>query len=328
VPAFWQDCDLRLGNLESPITNEPRVAKSKFALRANPNAREILAKSHFDVLSLSNNHAMDFGWSGLNETINALDAMGIGHVGAGAELGVANSAKILEVNGDKVAVVAFCDVAQTSPLYATDDQPGISPLNESSVELVSSLRKQVDWVIVQLHWGTEMSQMPSPTQRELASKFASAGASVILGHHPHVLQPMEIIDSVPVVYSLGNFAFSDEFWKGQNAAGESFVDEYTIHPLARQSGIVAIDLSKSDPPVCRFTPTEFGADGMIFEQSKSLPTWDRLCSAMEVDSRQYDAKWKEEDQLAVGRRAFQYESRSLRKRLRLKAFQFGLITQA
>ena len=329
VPSFWQDCDLRIGNLESPITLAPRFADSKFALRANDNALPILSKSNFDLLGLSNNHAMDFGWSGLNDTINALDSIGVPHVGAGANIVSASSPKIIEVNDSTVAVVAFCDVEQTSPLYATDDQPGVTPLDESSLELVHSLEAKADWVIVQLHWGNEMSQMPAPSQRELARKFVSAGASVIVGHHPHVLQPMEIIDDVPVYYSLGNFAFSNEFWRGQNASGESFVDEYTIHPLAQQSGVASLQLSKSSPPVCHFTPTEFRSDGVISEQPNLHAEWDALCSAMDVEHLpHYEAKWKEEDALAVARRAFQYESRSLQKRLRLKAFQFGLIRQA
>jgi len=325
--AFKGTHDLRIGNLESPITSADRVDKSKLTLKANQNAKAILAKSHFNLLSMANNHAMDFGPDGLYETTSAIELLGISHVGAGEKLVRANAPIFLEIETQRVVFVSFCDVIQISPLYASANQAGVAPLNDDSVAIVRSLKGQADWIIVQLHWGTEMCQLPSREQRDLAHRFVEAGASAIIGHHPHVIQPLEIIDNAPVWYSLGNFAFSDEFWSGVNERDEPFIAEHRLHPLARNAGIAEFTLQKSGPPQCKLTSTRICSNGMIVEKEnrQTQLLWQNLCDILSQPG--YEKAWNREVADSEVRRAWQNQWQSPFRRLRMKAFQFGLISQ-
>ena len=126
VAQHWRDADLRIGNLESPITTAPRVASDKLTLRGTPRALESLRWAGFDCLSLANNHMMDFGAAGLIETCERLSDAGIAHVGAGRNLDEATSPAIVERKGQKIGILAFCDVEQISPLYAGAASPGVA----------------------------------------------------------------------------------------------------------------------------------------------------------------------------------------------------------
>ncbi len=167
---------------------------------------------------------MDFGPQGIVDTISELDQREIKHSGAGMDRNAALAPCFLEKGGISIGVMAGCDVAQISSLYATDKSPGVACLHDPDfLKRIRDLSKTVDFTIVQLHWGQEMCQLPSPTQRSLASQIVDAGANLILGHHPHVLQPIEQIDNVPVAYSLGHLLFSNMFWSGTKTDGEEFV---------------------------------------------------------------------------------------------------------
>lgn len=325
VPAFWQECDLRTGNLESPVTVEPRFADSKLALRAAPQAMDILAQSLFDALSVANNHAMDFGPEGLRETTERVKGIGVGVTGSGQNVADACRPCLVEKNGHRIAIFSFCDVIQISPLYATLDQPGVAPLNDKSLRMVRAISGRVDWVIVHLHWGTEMCQLPSPQQRVLARQFVEVGADAIIGHHPHVLQPMEVIDNVPVWYSLGNFAFSSEFWQGKNERGETFAAEYHLHPLARKAAVARVTLTKGKSPNCEFHPTCIRHDGKVVADAdpNRLDSWRAACDRLQriSDSVAYTAEVAE----ASNRQRWQTSARSLYRKLRLKAFQAGIL---
>lgn len=327
VPAFWDDCDLRTGNLESPLTTARRFADSKLVLRACPTADEILAVSRFDVLSLANNHMMDFGPPGLQQTVERVRALGIDPVGCGLTLSKAFEPCIIEKGPQRIAVLSFCDVFQESPLYAEDNQLGVAPLDEGSYAVVEAIRPKVDWLILHLHWGTEMCRLPSPDQRNMARRFVDVGADAIIGHHPHVLQPMEIIGKVPVWYSLGNFAFSGGFWEGKNSRGEAFAAEYYLHPLARKSGVARFTLKNGDAPQYEFYPTSIRADGTVAvdTSSKSLDGWRALCDRLQDPA--YLDDYGNELACSTERFRWQSYSSSIYRRMRVKAFQAGLMAK-
>lgn len=238
VAPLWSEADLRLGNLESPVTASPRFAPDKCTLRAPALALDSLKGARLNCVSLANNHMMDFGPAGLRDTCRQLSDAGIAHTGAGEIDSQALAPAVLMVRGETVGILAFCDVVQISPLYAGPTSPGVAAGRpEICVERIRALRSQVDWLLVLMHWGTEMAQLPSPAQRVWARQMVEAGADLILGHHPHVLQPMETIDGVPVFYSLGNFLFSEMRWRGQNTTnGDRFVGMLRIPELCRQTG--------------------------------------------------------------------------------------------
>lgn len=327
----WENIPLRgkaelcIANFESPITDANRFSQLKFGLRANTNAKNILRDSDFDILNLANNHAMDFGPQGLLDTIQALSDLGIAHVGAGENLEQAQKRLDVLRNKKRVGILSFCDVIQISPLYAEQAGAGVAPLNQESTNLVSKSAEENDWTIVCLHWGSELNCLPSPEQRKNAEKLVDAGADAIVGHHPHVLQPVEVFGNVPVWYSLGNFTFSDEFWNGVNERGEPFVAEHRLHPLARKTGVAEMILSKNAAPQLRLRHAEILNDGrvVLVSEGEQSNQWDDFCARLRQVG--YEDAWLREQSESLERLKFQSASSSLIRKLRLKAYQFGLL---
>ena len=172
----WRDADLRLGNLESPITAAPKTYASKLTLRSAPDTPAALRAAGFDCLTLANNHVLDFGAAGLADTRTALDAAGIAHVGAGMDAASAAAPVVLRRNGQTVGLLGFCQVEQNSPLFAGPAAAGAAPFDvDAAARSVRELRPRVDWLVVQIHWGVEMSRLPTPGQRQWARRLVEAG---------------------------------------------------------------------------------------------------------------------------------------------------------
>lgn len=193
--------DIAFGNLECPLTNLPFAGSKSIQLRAKPTVALNLAKAGFDVLSIANNHALDAGLAGLRDTLSALEACGIRPVGH------ASSPTVMQKSGVRVAFLAYCDFPNDS------GGAGIRYTDESALAAnIASVRKRADVVVVSWHWGFEGSPLVSHRQKALARKAVDAGADVVLGHHPHVLQPIEWAKGpggrpALIAYSLGNFVF-------------------------------------------------------------------------------------------------------------------------
>lgn len=213
IAQILHSMDMVIGNLECPLVDGETHLPSKCCLRGSPKWAAVLKESGFGVLSLANNHIMDYGQEGLFQTIEALDSAGILYLGAGKTIEQANAPLILECSGEKIALLARSNVIVRSPCYAREQQPGAAFLNEQ--ELIVNLeecKRVADTVILLIHWGMEEYLFPSPEQRMLSEKFAKAGADLILGHHPHVLQGIERVNNSLVAYSLGNFLFDEFEW--------------------------------------------------------------------------------------------------------------------
>ncbi len=179
--------NLALANLESPLTNFPVQANSMYALRASPENVKYLVGAGFDLLSLANNHRLDCGTKGLLETQQTLIEAGLGFIGPGTE------PVYRTVNGIRLAFLAF-DATADFDL-------------DAAAQAVRSRREAGAVVVVSIHWGTEYQSGASSEQKQIAARLADAGASLIWGHHPHVLQPAVWIDKTLVLYSLGNALF-------------------------------------------------------------------------------------------------------------------------
>lgn len=329
VTPHWQSADLRLGNLEAPLTTAPRAVPCKLALRAPAAAVDVLCAAGFDVLSLANNHAMDFGPDGLSDTLNQLHASGRATVGAGAEEALARAPLVLHRRGQRIGLLAWCAVTQKSPLFAGPCTPGVAELRlETCLRDVRALRAQVDWLIIQVHWGQELAELPSPEQRCWARQMVEAGADLILGHHPHVWQPMEHMDGVPVFYSLGNFVFSDMFWRGQTPRGDAFVSRYRLHPLSHATGWVEVTLQRGRATAVRFRPALLRRDGTVVPQETRcrLHAWETLCQRLA--SPNYAADYQAEVRRAEARLRWQAAWRSPWRRLELWLFRHGLMPLA
>ena len=325
VMPKWVHSDVRLGNLESPLTSASRVASTKLTLRGSPHAAAALRHAQFDCVSLANNHMMDFGPEGLSETCAKLDEVGIAHVGAGKNLDEATSPVILERKGHRVGILAFCDVEQISPLYAGPQTAGVASLDlDRCIESVRDLRSHVDWLVVQLHWGVEMSQLPSPQQRRVAARLAGSGVDVVLGHHPHVVQPVDVINGVPVAYSLGDFMFSSTYWHGNNGH-EQFLACFQLHPLSRETGWMEVRLDRTNDAQFAYRPALLNRNLTVVPDDSVARTrdWNRLLDRLQEN--EYDKVFSDEQSRATVRDQWRMNGKLPVRRATLKLLQFGCL---
>lgn len=209
VGSLIRDADIAFGNLEGPLTSRGAVETEKqYLFRSPPQAvAPALARAGFDVLSLANNHSMDYGLVGLHDTQDALRRAGIRYVGAGDNLAAARRPAIIEAAGVRVAVLAY-SLTFPEEFWAGVDSPGTAFGHERQVRAdVAAARARADVVMVSFHWGREGTQEPRDYQRALGHAAIEAGAAVVVGHHPHVLQGVEYYRGGVILYSLGNFVF-------------------------------------------------------------------------------------------------------------------------
>lgn len=234
--------DINLANLESPIASGGTEFKGKrFRFRAEPEVAQALAKAGFHLVTLANNHSMDFGVQALAETIENLTASGIAWVGAGENLSEARKMTLYTVRGVKVAFLGF-SLTQPVEFFAARNRPGTTPgLENIYTADIARARAEADYVIVTFHWGKEGSTTVQPYQRNAAHKAIEAGADAVIGHHPHVLQGVERYRNGIIFYSLGNFAFASI----GNSATSSAIVRLRLDDAKREAEIVPLDVLNS-----------------------------------------------------------------------------------
>ena len=206
--------DLAFVNVEMAITTRGTPVNKTFVFRAPESAADTIASAGVDVVSLANNHARDFGEVGLLDTLDALEAVGVASVGAGAVDTDAYRHVVLQVpDGPRVAFVAASQI-MPSGFGAGADRAGIANATAQRERVLANVRvaaDDADVVVVSVHWGIERDTCPSNVQRSFAQDLLDAGATAVLGHHPHVLQPVVTTDTQLVAYSLGNFIWHARF---------------------------------------------------------------------------------------------------------------------
>jgi poly-gamma-glutamate capsule biosynthesis protein CapA/YwtB (metallophosphatase superfamily) len=205
--------DLTVGNLECSLTGSfaPPEDPRTFSFMTFPEAVEGLEHAGFHAMSGGNNHAMDFGVVGVQDTRETLTTVGIQHFGAGVDLAQAREPAILEHNGVTFALLGY-DSISMHYAGATSQSGGVAPmLAEYVVEDIQTARDRADVVIPYFHWGIEYVLTPQESDRQMARTAIDAGADLVLGSHPHWVQGMEIYDGKPIFYSLSNFIFDQEW---------------------------------------------------------------------------------------------------------------------
>jgi poly-gamma-glutamate capsule biosynthesis protein CapA/YwtB (metallophosphatase superfamily) len=199
--------DLAFANLECPISDVGKNKGHLYSFRADPRAIEGLTFAGFDVLSVANNHTDDWGTPALVDTLERLRAAGIRPVGAGRNDLEAHYPVLVNLNGVRLAFLAYVDVPPREAASGPD-RPGVAWLDpERALADIRFARPLADVVIVSLHWGVEYTRRPQRSQVELAHRMIDAGADLIVGGHPHVVQPLEEYHGHTIAYSLGNFIF-------------------------------------------------------------------------------------------------------------------------
>ena len=207
IGPMLKAADLAFANLECPVSDVGRNKGHLYSFRADPRVMEGLNFAGFDVLSVANNHMDDWGHAALVDTLDRLRAAGIRPVGAGRNDLEAHYPVLVNLHGVRIAFLAYVDVP---PKDATAglDRPGVAWLvPDRALADIRFARPLADIVIVSLHWGIEYMRKPQKRQVELAHRMIDAGADLIVGGHPHIVQPLEEYKGKYIAYSLGNFIF-------------------------------------------------------------------------------------------------------------------------
>ena len=200
--------DIVFGNCECCIATCGSPILKQFNFRACPEGALALRESGFTIVNLANNHAWDYGREALLETVRRLRAAGVQTVGAGPNAAAAHRLCIIHKKGLRVGFLAYLGLLP--PLIPESPRaPCLSMAAEDTIRReVKAALPQVDVLIVSLHAGQEGDPLPTAHQRMFAHAAIDAGADLVLGHHPHVVQPLETYKGKPICYSLGNFVFS------------------------------------------------------------------------------------------------------------------------
>ncbi len=208
VSPLLKEADLAFGNLESPISSLGKAVKGKeVTFRAALKVVNGMRDAGIDVVSLGNNHAMDYGPAALMETMDVLAHSGVVYVGAGANSAAARRPANLTVKGVKTSFLAYT-YRFHMVVEAQNRKPGAAIATGEQIKAdVQKAKEWADVVIVSFHWGWEYSDHPDKETRELAHLTVEAGADLIIGHHPHVIQGVEVYRGGLICYSLGNFIF-------------------------------------------------------------------------------------------------------------------------
>ena len=207
--SVLQQAQIVFGNLEGPLTGGGATeTPKKYVFRSPPDkVAPALARAGFNVVSLANNHSLDYGPQGLEDTRNALEKAGIRGIGAGRNLAEARTPVYIVKHGVTVAFLAY-SLTFPEEFWAGPDKPGTAFGHEQDVRAdVAAARQNADLVVVSFHWGQEGKTELRDYQVQLAHAAIDAGASAVLGHHPHILQAVERYQNGIILYSLGNFAF-------------------------------------------------------------------------------------------------------------------------
>lgn len=205
--------DIVFANLESPIIKGPIIETGQMVFRTDPQSVEGLKFGGFNMLSLANNHMKNFGQEGIEKTIEYLDEAGITHTGAGLTIEEARQPAIIEAQGIKFGFVAYTDNSFTPNNYeATENRAGSPFLSQQTlIKDIEKLKNKVDVIVISMHAGTEYSTRPNQKQINFAHTAIDNGATLVIGHHPHVVQLIEQYKDGYILYSLGNFIF-DQMW--------------------------------------------------------------------------------------------------------------------
>ena len=216
--------DIFMLNQEFPFgTTGEAVEDKEYTFRVDPKYVSVLPELGADIVTLANNHMLDFGREPLRETLSALDGAGILHVGAGLNLAEASALKTIEAGGRIIGFLGATRVIPEHSWTASRSNSGLFTTYDPTklLEEIWAAKETCDYVVVYVHWGVERNTEPEDYQKTLARQYIDAGADAVIGAHPHVLQGIEYYHGKPIFYSLGNFIFA-------NRAYETMMAELTL----------------------------------------------------------------------------------------------------
>jgi len=201
------DADIVFGNLETPITTRGTKTPKTWNFRAAPKLLGIVKAAGFTILNIANNHVWDYGQEGFLDTLQALADGGWQTVGGGRDRAAAEKVRLIEFEGLTVGILGMTSTHPEQG-WARAKKPGVFYSDFNRIKaVVAKAKKACDVLVVSFHGGTELAEDPNDIQKSVAHAAVDAGADLFLGHHPHVLQGVELYKGKPIFYSLGNFLF-------------------------------------------------------------------------------------------------------------------------
>jgi len=217
--------DLTIGNLECPVSDGGKNQHHLYSFRADPKTLAGLNEAGFGVVSLANNHMYDWGAPALLDTVRRVREAGVRTVGAGQNDGEAHYPLVVDLAGVRLAFLAYVDV-EPKNAAAGPDRPGVAWLDAERVLAdIRFARSLADVLVVLPHWGLEYAKLPSRSQVALAHQMIEAGVDLVIGSHPHVVQPVEPYHGRWIAYSLGNFVFDQK----DSATHKGLMLKVTLH---------------------------------------------------------------------------------------------------
>ncbi len=211
IKEVLKEGDIVFGNLESVISDKGHDVGGLYSFRADPQAMEGLSYAGFDIVSLANNHAFDYTREAFEDTMQRLRKSGILYTGAGFDKKEAHSPATISLDDTRVGFLGYTEFLFPYAV-ATEERSGITDFTvENMRKDIEKAKKEVDVLVVTFHYGDEYEKKPNTRQKEVSRKAIDYGADIVIGHHPHVTQPVENYNGGYIAYSLGNFIFDQYF---------------------------------------------------------------------------------------------------------------------
>ncbi len=242
VTPLFRRAAIVLANQEGPIARHAIKLPRHHSYKVSPRYTSVLRRAGFNVLTLANNHLLDCGREGVRETLKSLRKHGIQAIGVGLNLGKSHQPAIMQAGPHVVGLLGYYWNGRTA---ARRHRPGSAmDTPEHLAADIAKLRPLVDRLVVTVHWGVPYEREPNAEDREKARLMISLGADLIIGHHPHIMQEIELIEDRPVIYSVGNFAFGTG-----NSCAESLVVGVDFQPNSTIVDFFPAYVKNRDPRV-------------------------------------------------------------------------------
>ncbi len=219
IEETLKEADLLFGNLESMISDKGRDTGSVYPFRAEPEAVEGLVFAGFDVVSLANNHAFDYGREAFEDTMERLQEEGIKYTGGGFNKKEAHSPAVITLeDGTRVGFLGYTEFLYPYAM-AKEERSGVTNFSQEKMkDDIEKGKEETDLLVITFHYGEEYQKKQNAHQELLSKKAIDYGADIVIGHHPHVTQPVEKYEGKYIAYSLGNFIF-DQYFSEETMSG-------------------------------------------------------------------------------------------------------------